>query len=359
MPTFKGPAWKYFESLRYIGKYEGAKCRFCGKKYNVGKEPRLAVHLLKQCQSATANSRAEVEQSEPAAALLSGAIDVEEEEYDSSDDESGLEDDEGNDSDEEEEAMSVEEQEARKCGEISYCLPAFPNVNVADINEEDEVSVLDRTLTEEDILREDVDMDDEGKILGKPRIEAIEQSRYQDFIAKHRTCARECHAVLTQEQLMGRRKSVRALGYHARSVFLVSQVLTTFPLDGHHNARFFFAADRRICRDAFVYANDITRSRLYRARKLVWNGSFGNLTHGLAGVKGTSALKRPQIEGALRFLAQYGSLHELLVPTVQGTSTGLPNVYLPTKLTKVELWEKYEVSQIMSKEAYFQNAGFR
>ncbi|GAU93652.1 hypothetical protein RvY_05557 [Ramazzottius varieornatus] len=267
---------------------------------------------------------------------------------DSSDDESEIGHDAEDTSDDEQEYMSVEEQEARKCGEITYCLPAFPDIDVTELNEEDEQPVPDRTVTEEDILQMDVDINDdvgvfsndrpdavwwqeietelfdenpekpststasakaapstasfssEEKSHGKPWVEAIEQSRYTDFVSKHHACTKQCHAILTQEQLMGRRKSIRSLGYHARSVFLVSQVMTAFPLDRQRNAKFLFSSDRQICREAFVYANDITKSRLYKARKLVSNGSFGNLQHGLAGAKGTSALKKPQIEGVLR-----------------------------------------------------------
>ncbi|GAU96839.1 hypothetical protein RvY_08217 [Ramazzottius varieornatus] len=66
------------------------------------------------------------------------------------------------------------------------------------------------------------DDESEEKSHGKPWIEAIEQSRYTDFVCKHHACTKQFHAILTQEQLMGRRKSIRSLGYHARSVFLVS-----------------------------------------------------------------------------------------------------------------------------------------
>ncbi|GAU96840.1 hypothetical protein RvY_08218 [Ramazzottius varieornatus] len=96
--------------------------------------------------------------------------------------------------------------------------------------------------------------------------------------------------------------------------------MTAFSLDRQRNATFLFSSDRQICREAFVYANDITKSRLYRARKLVSNGSFGNRQHGLAGAKGTSALKKPQIEGVLRFLVEYGSLHGLPVPACANCS---------------------------------------
>ncbi|GAU91977.1 hypothetical protein RvY_04130 [Ramazzottius varieornatus] len=93
--------------------------------------------------------------------------------HDSSDDESEIGDDAEDTSDDEQEYMSVEEQEARKWGEITYCLPAFPDIDVTELNEEDGQPVPDRTLTEEDILQMDVDINDDVRVFSNDGPDAV------------------------------------------------------------------------------------------------------------------------------------------------------------------------------------------
>ncbi|GAV00636.1 hypothetical protein RvY_11459 [Ramazzottius varieornatus] len=275
MANVKDPAWNYFESLNVSRGNEEVKRRFCGKLYKSAKEDRLVDHLLRQCPAVSNEAKTAAGHPDTTTTLpqLVAQVEGDQDRDDSSDDESEIGDDAEDTSDDEQEYMSVEEQEARKCGEITYCLPAFPDIDVTELNEQDEQPVPDRTLTEEDILQMDVDINDDVGVFsndgpdavwwqeietelfdenpeipststapakaapstasfsseenshGKPWIEAIEQSRYTDFVSKHHACTKQCHAILTQEQLMGRRKSIRSLGYHARSVFLVSQVM--------------------------------------------------------------------------------------------------------------------------------------
>ena len=167
-----------------------------------------------------------------------------------------------------------------------------------------------------------------------------EEQLYEQFVGKHQGCEQKCHEKVTKEQIQARRKTMGELSGVLQRVAVIGILTVFLPVTGAEraHARYSFSADLPICREAFVFVNNTTTKTLTCLRKDICGGGFG--VRRKAGYHTSTTKER--ILFILRYLVDLASVQGLTSPSPPRSTTKQPDIFLPSSLTRIDIWKRYK-----------------
>ena len=182
-------------------------------------------------------------------------------------------------------------------------------------------------------------------------IDNIHEERQDNTILPY-CCEKNCLQTISLEDIYLRRAIVSGFNKRELDVYIFSQLITSIIPNNVDMQRLRFSyrinAEKNICREAFLYLNKITLSKLKRIQSHISYENYAIPLHGNTNKSPIHTLSQESIDNVIKFIENYASAHGL--PDPGRLERANREVLLPTENTCLSIWELY--SEVNSKISY-------